>query len=75
MEIGNLELGIGNWKLKIGIWSLEFGENLQTHRTNGTLERITYKNIHAVGVDLLLDIQMWYPCQNQSGMHNYELCR
>lgn len=43
--------------------------------TNGTLERIQYRGIRAVGVDLLFDIQMWYPCQNQSGMHNYRLCR
>ena len=28
--------------------------------TNGTLQHITYRNIHAVGVDLLFDIQMWY---------------
>ena len=34
-----------------------------------------YKDIVAVGVDLVFDIQMWYPCQNQSGQHNYENCR
>ena len=43
--------------------------------TNGTLANIYYKDIIAVGVDLVFDVQMWYPCQNQSGMHNYELCR
>ena len=24
---------------------------------------------------MLFDIQMWYPCQNQSGTANYHLCR
>eukprot|EP01043_Picozoa_sp_COSAG02_P015885 COSAG02_NODE_687_length_18478_cov_23.093476_5_plen_174_part_00 len=43
--------------------------------TNGTLQNIHYRNIRGVGVDLLFDIQMWYPCQNQSGMANYQLCR
>ena len=43
--------------------------------TNGTLQNIAYRNINAIGVDLLFDIQMWYPCQNQSGMANYDLCR
>ena len=39
------------------------------------LSHYRYKNIVAVGVDLLFDIQMWYPCQNQSGQRNYENCR
>ena len=43
--------------------------------TNGTLQNIAYHNIRGVGVDLLFDIQMWYPCQNQSGMANYHTCR
>eukprot|EP00662_Eupelagonemidae_sp_cell21_P022209 gene22209-63859_t len=43
--------------------------------TNGTIADVTYRRIRAVDVDLLFDIQMWYPCQNQSGMDNYRLCR
>jgi len=43
--------------------------------TNGTLQNIAYHNIHGIGVDLLFDIQMWYPCQNQSGTANYDQCR
>eukprot|EP01047_Picozoa_sp_COSAG01_P054836 COSAG01_NODE_6041_length_3882_cov_27.246630_2_plen_160_part_00 len=43
--------------------------------TNGTLQNIRYENIVGIGVDLLFDVQMWYPCQNQSGMANYRQCR
>eukprot|EP00035_Acanthoeca_spectabilis_P030814 m.11086 g.11086 ORF g.11086 m.11086 type:complete len:454 (-) comp4393_c0_seq2:1599-2960(-) len=43
--------------------------------TNGTVENVVYRNVRAIGVDLLIDIQSWYPCQNQSGMANYMQCR
>jgi len=49
---------------------------LKTDRaTNGTVQNIAYRNIRAIGVDLLFDIQSWYPCQNQSGMANYDTCQ
>ena len=44
-------------------------------KTNGTVERVHYKDIIANDVDLVFDIQSWYPCQNQSGMENYMDCR
>ena len=42
--------------------------------TNGTVQNVLYKNIRAIGIDLLFDIQSWYPCQNQSGTANYNTC-
>jgi hypothetical protein len=68
----------GNWgkdsTFKPQWWKTALRLKSDRH-TNGTIENIRYKDIVAVGVDLVFDIQMWYPCQNQSGMHNYRLCR
>ena len=43
--------------------------------TNGTLQDLTSRGIVGLGVDLLFDIQMWYPCHNDSRPENYLLCR
>lgn len=44
-------------------------------KTNGTLQDITYRNIRAEHVDLLVDFTMWYPCHNDSVEANYLGCR
>lgn len=44
-------------------------------KTNGTVTEVAYRDIVAVGVDLLADITMWYPCHNDSRYANYLECR
>lgn len=44
--------------------------------TNGTLRDIKYRNIEARSVDLVSEIQMYYACQNTSGLNsNYRACQ
>jgi len=45
------------------------------NRGSGGVSNVYVTNISAIGVDLMVDIQSWYSCQNSSGTANYQLCR
>ena len=36
---------------------------------------VAVRNVTGLGVDLMVDIQSYYSCQNSSGTKNYKLCR
>jgi polygalacturonase len=45
------------------------------NRGSGGVHGVTIRNITGLGVDLMVDIQSYYSCQNSSGTANYLLCR
>lgn len=44
-------------------------------RGSGGVHGVRVQNFTVKGVDLAVDIQAWYSCQNSSGTANYQLCR
>lgn len=44
-------------------------------RGPGGIHNVTISAFKAVGLDLFLDFQSYYSCQNSSGTANYDLCR
>lgn len=45
------------------------------NRGSGGVSNVFVHNVTGLGVDLLVDIQSYYSCQNSSGTANYDFCR
>jgi polygalacturonase len=62
-----------SWKPKWAHTALRF--KTARNRGSGGVSNVHVLNITGLGVDLMVDIQSYYSCQNSSGTANYMLCR
>jgi len=70
----------GRWGDRSGAWKPHWVHTALRFKTarnrgSGGVSNVLVQNVTGLGVDLMVDIQSYYSCQNSSGTGNYRLCR